>query len=154
MWHAPPEKGRASKKWGGNGPDWFGLVLWFAKLTVWSKPLQSTSTHSCLFFAAVSLCFGHGSWRYLKRSLPTSLVLVTWFFQTWTCEDFTCVPSGVFASVCLWYFCVEKERMLRYPCMINHSGTSDFIHLFNTYLVRSLTTLQSCQNLFNVPKGA
>ena len=154
MWHATLEKGRASKKWRGNGPDWFGLVPWFAKLTVWSKPAQSTSTHSCLFFAVVNLCFGHGCWRYLKRSKPTSLVLVTWFFQTWTREDFACVLSGVFASVFVWYFCVEKERTLRYPWHeINHSGTSDFFQLFNADLVWSLTTLQSCQNPLQRSKG-
>ena len=95
----------------------------------------------------VNLCFGHGFWRYLKRSKPTSLVLVTWFFQTWAREDFACVLSGVFASVFVWYFCVEKERTLRYPWHeINHSGTSDFIQLFNADLVWSLTTFQSCQN--------
>jgi len=45
--------------------------------------------------------------------------------------------------------------MLRYPWHeINHSGTSDFIQLFNADLVWSLTTLQSCQKPFNVPKGA
>ena len=37
--------------------------------------------------------------------------------------------------------------------MINHSGTSDFIHLFNTYLLRSLTTFQSCQNTLQCSKG-
>ena len=113
--HSPGEcdalhwKRGVSKKWRGNGPDWLRLVLWFAKLTAWSKPLQSTSTRSCLFFAAINLCLGHGSWRSLKRSIPMSLVLVTWFFQKLEHVKISLPYSPVFFVRVCWVFLPRKS---------------------------------------------